>query len=230
MYPLDKYPYLSILSLPINSFININKITMKKQIYILVLVIITILIAGLYFSNQDNKKEVSVNTANDIMINSSDVGVGWSSKGGGYINDPASDFAKLYEQFNLSEDDPKSKLPEELSSNDVKDAYILYLIEFENNITISLSVVTVFVFNDTKGAKNFFDYNKNNRFNSIFNISDIGDEAIISEDKGVLVVRYSNVDIEVDTNSIEDKEAVSVNIAKKIINKIKKNKNNMRKR
>jgi len=197
---------------------------MKKQVYIMLVAIITILIIsiGIYlFSNQNNEKEVFVNTTNDIMINASDFGIGGEYRShGGYINDPAGDLAKLYEQFNWSDDDPKSKLPKELSNNGVRDGYILYLSEIEdNNNTLSLSVVTVFVFNDIEGAKNFFDYNKN-RFTGIFNISGVGDEAIISEDKGVLVVRYSNVDIEVDTHSSKDKEAISVNIAKKIIDKM----------
>jgi hypothetical protein len=192
---------------------------MRRRYILLVLVIggviaiLFSLLAVLY-----NEGEVAmISNAKELKINDSEIGMGVEKIKSRYISDPADFFKRGGTRANQSF---IFELGAKLEECGVKDGLRLQLhVKPREPALLSGYAVDFYVFNDTIGAKKFFDYIKKETNGS--SASEIGDEAAYSEERGCWIVRTSNAVLLVGSTGIDGKDTGRI-IAEKIVEKVKK--------
>ena len=191
--------------------------------------------ASFYMPYNGEETSVTINSAKQLKINASEIGVGWEGEFG-YISDPVKTFEEACEyletmkgklkknitdeevfQENLEKDKARFlELSDRLREYDVKDGYVLQLNKKIDGFTEGYAEVDVYVFNNIDGADEFFEYMKNKLNGS--SISGIGDEAALSSTGYSYLVRISNAFVQI---VVYDEEDVGRIIAEKIVEKTK---------
>ena len=214
---------------------------MEKRYSLLIMGCISIaiisIIASFYMPYNGEETSATIESAKQLKISASEIGTGWEGEFG-YISDPVKTFEEACEyletmkgelkknitdeevfQENLEKDKARFlELRDKLREYDVKDGYFLFLQKLDKPPK-SLVEADVFVFNNTNGARKFFDYMKNKLNGS--SISGIGDEAAISktETTHIWLVRTSNACIKV---IVWDGKETGRLIAERIMDKAEK--------
>lgn len=180
-------------------------------------------------------EERMIDSAMELRINASEIGMGWEEAGFGYMSDPVQVFEEACEKLetmkeklkrNITDEEAfeenleKDKagfleLSEKLSEYNVKDGYVLVL-QKKDKYPESLVEVDVFVFNDTDGAQRLYNYTVNKEHRT--GISDIGDEVAVTLTADIHLVRLSNAFIEV---IAWDRTGAGRRIAERIADKVK---------
>jgi len=194
---------------------------MKKRYSLLIMGCISIaiisIIASFYMPYNGEETSVTINSAKQLKINASEIGMGWEERVFVYA-----DRLKLVDslkEFKIDEKQPFLEMATELEKCGIQDGYVLHLRKKTGEPFPDAAVICVFIFNDGEGARKFFDYMKNKRNGS--SISGIGDEAAIYPRDGWLV-RTSNAFIEVSFTRVEyeGKGEEGRIIAEKIVEKV----------
>ena len=172
------------------------------------------IIASFYMPYHGEEISVTINSAKQLKISASEIGTGWNESFN-YMSDPVNAIEELHRKV---EEKDLLELSIELRRDGVKDGYFLFLQKLDKPPK-SLVEADVFVFNNTNGARKFFDYMKNKTEGT--NISGIGDEAAISktETTHIWLVRTSNACIKV---IVWDGKETGRLIAEKIMEKAEK--------
>ena len=194
---------------------------MEKRYSLLIMGCISIaiisIIASFYMPYNGEETSVTINSAKQLKINASEIGMGWEERVFVYA-----DRLKLVDslkEFKIDEKQPFLEMATELEKCGIQDGYVLHLRKKTGEPFPDAAVICVFIFNDGEGARKFFDYMKNKRNGS--SISGIGDEAAIYPRDGWLV-RTSNAFIEVSFTRVEyeGKGEEGRIIAEKIVEKV----------
>jgi len=132
--------------------------------------------------------QTMIESAKQLKINASEIGMGVEEIKSSYISDPADFYKRGGNRTNQSF---VFEMGSKLEECGVKDRLGLQLYAKPSEPMLLCGyVVDFYVFNDTTGAKEFFDYVKKAMNGS--GVSELGDEAAYSEQMSGWLVRTSN--------------------------------------
>ena len=196
-------------------------------------VIIVFISVASYFTHKGHEV-ATIDSAKELRINASEIGMGWDEAGFGYMSDPINAIEEMCEYLettketlnknvsdeemfeeNLKKDKARFReLSDRLRECGVKDGYVLQLNKKTDGFTKGYAEADVYVFNDIEGAEEFFEYLKNEKNGS--SVSGIGDEAAICPSGDNYLARTSNAVVQVVGSGEED---MGRTIAEKIVEK-----------
>jgi len=161
---------------------------MKRRYILLVLVIGGVIAFSLLAIIDKEGGQTMIESAKELKINASEIGVGVEEIKSSYISDPANFYKRGGKRTNQSF---IFEMGAKLEECGVKDGLGLQLYAKPSEPMLLCGyVVNFYVFNDTTGAKKFFDYIKKAMNGS--SVSGLGDEAAYSEQMSGWLVRTSN--------------------------------------
>lgn len=159
--------------------------------YILLVLVIGGAIAvffGILTMSSNEGWSATIDSAKQLRINASEIGMGVEEIKSSYISDPADFYKRGGNRTNQSF---VFEMGSKLEECGVKDGLGLQLYAKPSEPMLLCGyVVNFYVFNDTTGAKEFFDYIKKAMNGS--SVSGLGDEAAYSEQMSGWLVRTSN--------------------------------------
>ena len=162
--------------------------------YILLVLVIGGVIAvflGILTMSSNEGGSATIDSAKQLRINASEIGMGVEEIKSSYISDPA-DFYKRGGNNRTNQSfifEMGSKL-EECGAIDVNRLQLY--VKPREPMLLAGYVADFYVFNNTTGAKEFFDYLKEEMNGSSVSVSGLGDEAVYSEQTSGWLVRTSN--------------------------------------
>ena len=163
--------------------------------------------------------QTMIESAKQLKINASEIGMGVEEIKSSYISDPADFYKRGGNRTNQSF---VFEMGSKLEECGVKDGLGLQLYAKPSEpVLLCGYVVNFYVFNDTTGAKKFFDYIKKAMNGS--SVSELGDEAAYSEQMSGWLVRTSNAVLLVGFVGVGgefDGKNASRIIAEKIVEKV----------
>ena len=134
--------------------------------------------------------QTMIESAKQLKINASEIGMGVEEIKSSYISDPADFYKRGGNRTNQSF---VFEMGSKLEECGVKDGLGLQLYARPSEPMLLCGyVVNFYVFNDTTGAKEFFGYMKEEMNGSSVSVSGLGDEAAYSEQMSGWLVRTSN--------------------------------------
>jgi len=143
---------------------------------------------GILTMSSNEGGSATIDSAKQLKINASEIGMGWEEIKSSYISDPVDFYKRGGNRTNQSF---VFELGSKLEECGVKDGLGLQLYAKPSEPMLLCGyVVNFYVFNDTTGAKEFFDYVKKAMNGS--SVSGLGDEAAYSEQMSGWLVRTSN--------------------------------------
>ena len=143
---------------------------------------------GILTMSSNEGGSATIDSAKQLKINASEIGMGVEEIKSSYISDPADFYKRGGNRTNQSF---VFEMGSKLEECGVKDGLGLQLYAKPSEPMLLCGyVVNFYVFNDTTGAKEFFDYVKKAMNGS--SVSGLGDEAAYSEQMSGWLVRTSN--------------------------------------
>jgi len=125
-----------------------------------------------------------------LKITASEIGVGVEEIKSSYISEPADIFKRVGKRTNQSFVFEMGSKLEECGAIDVNRLQLY--VKPRELMLLAGYVADFYVFNNTTGAKEFFDYMKEEMNGSSVSVSGLGDEAAYSEQMSGWLVRTSN--------------------------------------
>jgi len=167
---------------------------MKKRYSLLIMGCISIaiisisIIVSFYMPYNGEETSVTIESAKQLKINASEIGV--EEIKASYISEPADIFKRVGERTNQSFVFEMGSKLEECGAIDVNRLQLY--VKPREPMLLAGYVADFYVFNNTTGAKEFFDYMKEEMNGSSVSVSGLGDEAAYSEQMSGWLVRTSN--------------------------------------
>ena len=167
---------------------------MKKRYSLLIMGCISIaiisIIVSFYMPYNGEETSVTIESAKQLKINASEIGVGVEEIKSSYISEPADIFKRVGKRTNQSFVFEMGSKLEECGAIDVNRLQLY--VKPREPMLLAGYVADFYVFNNTTGAKEFFDYMKEEMNGSSVSVSGLGDEAAYSEQMSGWLVRTSN--------------------------------------
>jgi len=167
---------------------------MKKRYSLLIMGCISIaiisisIIVSFYMPYNGEETSVTIESAKQLKISASEIGV--EEIKASYISEPADIFKRVGERTNQSFVFEMGSKLEECGAIDVNRLQLY--VKPREPMLLAGYVADFYVFNNTTGAKEFFDYMKEEMNGSSVSVSGLGDEAAYSEQMSGWLVRTSN--------------------------------------
>jgi len=161
--------------------------------YILLVLVIGGVIAvffGILTMSSNEGGSATIESAKQLKINASEIGVGVEEIKSSYISEPADIFKRVGKRTNQSFVFEMGSKLEECGAIDVNRLQLY--VKPREPMLLAGYVADFYVFNNTTGAKEFFDYMKEEMNGSSVSVSGLGDEAAYSEQMSGWLVRTSN--------------------------------------
>ncbi|AAM03919.1 hypothetical protein [Methanosarcina acetivorans] len=188
----------------------------------LIIVSIFTLVSNTHYYGE---KPSTISSAKQLKIGANEIGPGWKEESYQYMSDPVEfleDFVNQFDETAFNPEEAKKdkerllEMSTKLNESNVKDGSILQLRNLDHEITTGFIELDIFVFNDRKGAKKYFDHRIDK--NSGTKITGFGDEAaVVSEEHSsryIYLVQISNAFIEI---VVYDEEEEARTVAEKIV-------------
>ena len=167
---------------------------MKKRYSLLIMGCISIaiisIIVSFYMPYNGEETSATIESAKQLKINASEIGVGVEEIKSSYISEPADIFKRVGKRTNQSFVFEMGSKLEECGAIDVNRLQLY--VKPREPMLLAGYVADFYVFNNTTGAKEFFDYMKEEMNGSSVSVSGLGDEAAYSEQMSGWLVRTSN--------------------------------------
>ena len=167
---------------------------MEKRYSLLIMGCISIaiisisIIVSFYMPYNGEETSVTIESAKQLKISASEIGV--EEIKASYISEPADIFKRVGERTNQSFVFEMGSKLEECGAIDVNRLQLY--VKPREPMLLAGYVADFYVFNNTTGAKEFFDYMKEEMNGSSVSVSGLGDEAAYSEQMSGWLVRTSN--------------------------------------
>jgi len=146
------------------------------------------IIVSFYMPYNGEETSVTIESAKQLKISASEIGV--EEIKASYISEPADIFKRVGERTNQSFVFEMGSKLEECGAIDVNRLQLY--VKPREPMLLAGYVADFYVFNNTTGAKEFFDYMKEEMNGSSVSVSGLGDEAAYSEQMSGWLVRTSN--------------------------------------
>jgi len=199
-----------------------NKNGKKMRGYILLVLVIGGVIAvffGILTMSSNEGGSATIDSAEQLRINASEIGMGVEEIKSSYISDPVDFYKRGGNRTNQSFVFELGSKLEECSAIDL--IRLQLYAKPKEPMLLAGYAADFYVFNDTTGAKEFFDYIKKAMNGT--SVSELGDEAAYSEQMSGWLVRTSNAVLLVGfvgvRGEFDGKDASRI-IAEKIVEKV----------